>query len=224
MKENDVFYNKEFHEILNYCRQHNLFLGEGTPNANILIVGKECGFNKEKRDRLKKVEKSGCLESLKREILDISKDEANSNLKRLGNDYQNIGLPNLKKDIASHQTWRNYHRLVSLIDEVSKDQITNGGKDDWGFLDSCFITEISQIQLPYSKYLEDNEISDEIRRDSIAKRSKMLHKAFFRKFPIVIVAVGPHYISNGKHKYNFDIEWDFEVKFINTIHVKPILS
>lgn len=221
MKENDVFYNKEFHQILNYCRQHNLFLGEGTPNANILIIGKECGFNKEKRDRLKKVEKSGSLESLKKEILDISQEEAKSNLKRLDNDYQNIGLPNLKKEINSNPTWRNYHRLVSLINGVDKDQITKGGSNDWDFLDSCFITEVSQLQLPNSNYLKDKIKSDKIRRDSIAKRSKMFHKAFFRRFTIVIVAVGPDYIKKGKYKYDFDIEIDFDVKFINTIHVKP---
>lgn len=223
MKENDVFYNKEFHEILNYCRQENLFLGEGTPNADILIIGKECGFNKDKSDRLKKVKQSGSLESLKKEILDISQEEAKSNLKRLDNDYQNIGLPNLKKEINSNPTWRNYHRLVSLINGVDKDQITKGGSNDWDFLDSCFITELSQIQLPNSNYLK-GEISDKIRRDSIAKRSKMFHEAFFRRFPIVIVAVGPDYIDIGKYKYGFNIEWDFKVKYINTIHFKVEVS
>lgn len=224
MKEKDVFYNKEFHEVLNYCKQENLFLGEGTPNADILIVGKECGFNKEKRDRLKKVEESGCPESLKREILDISKEEVDSNLKRLSNDYLNEGLPKVKKEVNSNATWRNYHRLVSLINGVDKDQITKGGKDDWGFLDSCFITELSQLQLPNSSYLKSNGISDEIRKDSITKRSEMFHKAFFRRFPIVIVAVGPHYIDIEKYKYGFNIEWDFKVKYLNTIHFKVEVS
>lgn len=219
------FYNDEFFGILDYCRKENLFLGEGTPNADILIIGKECGFNKEKSDRLKKVKQIGCLESLKKEILDISKEEVKSNLDRLSDDYLNKGLPKLKEDIGSHPTWRNYHRLVSLINGVDKGQITKGGRNDWDFLDSCFITELSQIQLPNSNYLKKEIKSDKIRRDSIAKRSEMFHEAFFRRFPIVIVAVGPDYIKKGKYKYEFDIEREFKVEYDkNPIHFKVEVS
>lgn len=216
MKEKDVFYNKEFHEVLNYCKQENLFLGEGTPNADILIVGKECGLDAVKGKSLKAVKDKGTEEQVKEWILNNSQNEIKSNLDRLRDDYLNKGLPRLKKDIGYNATWSNYHRLVSLIKGVSDDQITKGGRNDWGFLDSCFITEVSQLQLPNSNYLKDKTKSD-----NIAKRSEMFRKPFFRRFPIVIVAVGPHYISNGKYKYNFDIERDFDVKFINTIHVKP---
>ena len=225
MIKRNGFYNDEFFNILEYCRKENLFLGEGTPNADILIIGKECGFNKKKSDRLKKVKQIGCLESLKKEILDISKEEVKSNLDRLSDDYLNKGLPKLKEDIGSNATWRNYHRLVSLIKGVSEDQITKGGRNDWGFLDSCFITELSQIQLPNSNYLEKEIKSDKIRSDSIAKRSKMFHHPFFRRFPIVIVAVGPNYINIGKHKYDFDIEREFKVEYDkNPIHFKVEVS
>ena len=184
-----------------------MFLGEGTPSADILIIGKECGFNSEKRKSLDDAPDK------EKWLLENSQEEAISNLDRLSNDYHNTGLPNLKADINSNQTWRNYHKLVSLIRGVNEDEITKGGKNDWGFLDHCFITEISQLQLPNSNYLKENDISDEIRKESVEKRAKLFQQPFFRKFPIVIIASGPDYLNIGKHGYDFDIEREFDVKY-----------
>ena len=80
------FYNDEFSEVMVYCRKENLFLGEGTPNADILIIGKECGLNSEKRKDLKVVEDKGNKEQIKEWILENSQEEAKSNLKRLDNE------------------------------------------------------------------------------------------------------------------------------------------
>ena len=207
MKEKEKFYNEEFNKALEYCKDNDLFLGEGTPNADILIIGKECGFDKKKRESLDDAPDK------EKWLLENSQEEANSNIERLSNNYQSIGLPNLKAQISSHATWRSYHKLVSLIKGVSKDEITKGGKNDWGFLDHCFITEISQLQLPNSNYLTENNISDDIRRESVEMRAKLFHQPFFRKFPIVIIASGPDYLNIGKHGYDFDIEREFNVKY-----------
>lgn len=43
MKDKKAFYNQEFSNVLEYCKNNYLFLGEGTPSADILIIGKECG-------------------------------------------------------------------------------------------------------------------------------------------------------------------------------------
>ena len=102
-----------------------------------------------------------------------------------------------------------YHKLVSLIKGVSKDEITKGGKNDWGFLDHCFITEMSQLQLPNSSFLKENDI----RKESVEKRAKLFQQPFFRRFPIVIIASGADYLNTGKYKYDFDIEREFDVEF-----------
>ncbi len=207
MKDKEAFYTRDFLNVLQYCKNNDLFLGEGTPNADILIIGKECGFNSDKSKSLEAATE-------KREwILNNSQKEAISNLNRLSNDYQNIGLPKLKEDIKSNATWRSYHKLVSLIMGKDKDKITKGGENDWGFLDHSFITEVSQLQLPNSSFLKENDISDDIRKENIEKRAKLFHQPFFRKFPIVIIASGPDYIKNGKHGYDFDIEREFRVEY-----------
>ena len=100
-----------------------------------------------------------------------------------------------------------------MIRGVSEDETTKGGKNDWGFLDHCFITEISQLQLPNSNYLKNNNISDDIRKESVEKRAKLFHQPFFRRFPIVIIASGPDYLNIGKYGYEFDIEREFDVEF-----------
>ncbi len=210
MKDKELFYNEEFSKALEYCKNNDLFLGEGTPNADILIIGKECGFDKKKRKSLDDAPNK------EKWLLENSEEEAISNINRLENDYQNnknTGLPKLKADIKSHATWRSYHRLVSLIKGVNKDEITKGGKNDWGFLDHCFITEVSQLQLPNSSYLKKNDISDDIRRKSVEKRAQLFQQPFFRRFPIVIIASGPDYLNIGKYGYDFDIEREFNVKY-----------
>ena len=207
MKDKESFYNEEFYKAIEYCKDNELFLGEGTSNADILIIGKECGLSDKKRKSLDVAPDKEIW------LLENSQEEANSNIERLSNNYQSIGLPNLKEQISSHATWRSYHKLVSLIRGVNKDEISKGGKNDWGFLDHCFITEISQLQLPKSNYLTENNISDDIRRESVEKRAKLFHQPFFRRFPIVIIAIGHEYLNIGKYKYDFDIEREFKVEF-----------
>ena len=37
--------NTDFQKVLEFCEKEKLFLGEGTPTAKILLIGKECGWN-----------------------------------------------------------------------------------------------------------------------------------------------------------------------------------
>lgn len=42
-----INYTSQFKEVLNQCKQNELFLGLGNPNAKILIIGKEAAIDKE---------------------------------------------------------------------------------------------------------------------------------------------------------------------------------
>lgn len=36
-------FQSDFIDILQYCEKHQLYLGEGNPNSQVLIIGKEIG-------------------------------------------------------------------------------------------------------------------------------------------------------------------------------------
>lgn len=217
MKDQNFLNTPDFLEVLEYCKDEKLYLGEGNPNAKILLIGKEAGFNRAEGPLLANAENK------KEWLLKFSQETALNNLDRLENDYHLNGLPQLKKDIGSNPTWRSYQRLVNLINGIEKKDIPKGGKGDWDFLDNSFISEINQIRLPKSNYLEENDISDSIRKESVEKRAKLFQQSFFRKFPIVIIATGPDYLDNsknGKYKYDFNIEREFNVKFKELITIQ----
>lgn len=198
MENNEINYTPEFYEALNHCKKNHLFFGEGTPTAEILIIGKECGFNTEKKARLSN--KEGV--DLENEILQISKEEADSNLYRLENKCP------LPKHVNYNPTWKNYQDLTNKIMGLNK--------SEWGsFLDDSFITEFSQVQLPYSNFLKEKGLTDRIRKESINKREALFSLPFFRSFPVVILACG-HYPTRDfvkDYNYKFDIEKTFKVKW-----------
>lgn len=72
-------------------------------------------------------------------------------------------------------------------------------------MDYSFITELSQIHLPYSN-TADEELKT-ARINSIDQRKELFKKDFFQNFPIVIMACG-HYPTK---EFNFDIEDIFDV-------------
>lgn len=214
MENMENIYSANFVEALEYCKQNNLYLGEGNPNAKILIIGKESGLNAEDRS---------CFQKSNSEfdwIVDFSKNTAKNNINSLKNNYLQNGLSKLKNDIPYNLTWSNYQRLVSLIYGIKEQDIPRGGKGNWEFLNKCFITELSQIRLPKSNYLGKKGIPDFIKRESIKERAKLFHLSFFRQFPIVIIASGPDYIDSGKYKYDFNIQRDFAIKYIKTVDLK----
>ncbi|GHT17883.1 hypothetical protein FACS189429_2990 [Bacteroidia bacterium] len=40
----------EFEKALKFCKDNNLYLGEGNPDAKILLVGKDPGFSREDKE------------------------------------------------------------------------------------------------------------------------------------------------------------------------------
>ncbi len=48
MEKKEISYSPEFKEALTKCNKEDLYLGEGNPNAKILIIGQECALNTER--------------------------------------------------------------------------------------------------------------------------------------------------------------------------------
>lgn len=183
----------DFHNVLEYCENNKLYIGEGNPNAKILLIGKEIGFG---------------IEKDKTPSLSKSDTENKDNLTYWRERYESNYLTGYLKDMKQcfkekpNRTWANYQKIVDKII----------GRTDtekrYDFLDYSFITELNQIHLPYS----NGNISEELktaRTNSVKQRKELFKKDFFQNFPIVIMACG-HYPTK---QFNFDIEAVFEVKW-----------
>lgn len=181
--------NTDLENILKYCNAEKLFFGEGTPTARILIIGKECGWNDYDMPN------SDTKENIELQAKNSTKH--NLNCWQNGDSH----LKQLKTDALAKwpnsPTWRNYQTLVQNIigKEIAK----------YDFLDHSFITELSQICLPNSNHLKNNELTIQ----SVKKRKLLFKQDFFQKFPIVIMACG-HYPKS----FDFDIEDVFDVKWV----------
>lgn len=116
---------------LEYCKEEELYLGEGTQTAKILFIGKEAGWN----------EKMGAP-SGKEKIEEQSRISTRHNIECW--QEHNGGLDRLKEDALKcwpkSPTWNNYQRIVEGIigKKIAK----------YDFLDYSFITELSQIPYP----------------------------------------------------------------------------
>lgn len=179
--------NTNLKNVLEYCNEEELFFGEGSPTSRILIIGKECGWHKDMPPA-----------DTKENIECQAKRSVAHNLNCWRDGYGR--LEQLKADALQEwpnsPTWRSYQVLVETIigKKIAK----------YDFLDYCFISELSQICLPTSTHLKNNDLTG----SSIEKRKSLFAKDFFQKFPIVIMACG-HYPKD----FNFDMEDIFNVKW-----------
>ncbi len=179
-----------------------LFIGEGNPNAKILIIGKEIGV---------------CNHLSFDDIVNHSLNDVKRNIKSWSS---SIGYPlnSIKSHVFVHgrnPTWTNYQKLISHI--IGRDL----GQNNYDFLDYCFMTEMNDVHIPYSGYgkMLDNisqKKLEALRLESFANRAKLFTMAFFQNFPVVIMACG-HYPT----KFAFDIEsifnvtWNSETKILS---------
>ena len=225
----------EFYRALTYCIDNQLYLGEGNPNAGILIVGKECAigdaeFGREigseygtgnddaQRYILKEKAVAGLnLDGWNRILREgvgteqieaqIGQKAAYSNryyplFPHLGQKYQQRRKGGAIGDEGTSPTWYFYQKLA---DKILGHPIRS--RDDLiDFHLGCFHTEMNQIPLPMSGLLPGK--LDYLRAGAIEKRKALFRQPFFRRFPVVILAVG-HYPRN----YSFDIEEIFDVDF-----------
>lgn len=209
-----ITYTSQFKEVLNQCKQNELFLGLGNPNAKILIIGKEAAIDKEKdprhyevevKNNVKDWEQNYELNKQLEEVLNWFEESAKQKYNPLfpyKGQKNKIESRNKNGEIirgngGTSKTWNNYQKITDIVynDNKTSDLIN--------FHEKVFISELNQESAKYS-YL----IAKETREDSINKRMSLFESNFFREFPITIVAVG-HYVRD----FNVNLEELFGVKF-----------
>lgn len=182
-------YSQQFKSVIEFCKKQDLlYLGTGTPNARILIIGKECAIDpKEFPEQYQR--------EIKNNIPDWEYNVANHVQQIEETGKYNPFYPYKGQKVTS-KTWNSYQKLVSLITRKPQGESID-------FHEDCFLSELNENTSKYS-----NEQVDILRKESIKKRGTLFKQDFFRSFPIVIMACG-HYSRD----YGFDIEDVFQVKW-----------
>lgn len=197
---------KQLLDDLNEMGKHP-FIGYGNPDARILIIGKECAIEDNRKEGdSKKSAKPNSSEDW-RKFIEPNFRHWLASFEGRGFGFRNGGEPydfesgnfhpinpsfklenkRQTKDIKIGRpsaTWYNYQRLIDKIRERKKSDIVN-------FFDDCFITELNDICRPNDNNLTKIE-RDEIRQHIQERFDWMRKTHFFKQFKVVILACGPY--------------------------------
>ena len=220
LKDLNYMYTEKFKQVVQYCKENNLFVGYGNPNGKVLVIGKEAAH-------IGKEETTENLEKKKEELFQ-------SNVSQWGHILSTNEVPNYdgerpishenplyaygnqfnKKDVrkegkpyngGTSSTYLNYEKLYEQL-------FLQGEKlERINFQKEFFITEFSDYPTKESYKNEDIEA---LRKQSIEERKPLFALPFFKEFPIVIVAAGDY-----PDLYHIDLEKTFDVIFKEEIKV-----
>ncbi|WP_101689419.1 hypothetical protein [Dysgonomonas massiliensis] len=208
-----IIFDSELKNALDYCRENELYFGEGNPNSKILIIGKEGTEDhlSKKQMATKNLSSWSNIIDNNRQINDILFLEDNALYPWKGQNFW-LGKHNKDKGKALHGTAPTWYYYQLLVDQLLNKPLKNE-TDHIDFHEYCFQSELSQINAKMSHLVpKDEEVS---RIQSIKEREKLFSLPFFDQFSIIIIACG-HYQRN----YKFDIENTFKVKWQGeTIHI-----
>jgi len=174
----------------NLNKPNPFYIGFGNPNSDILILGKEKGFEQDNKDQLTVESINNPYEWNNYIVNDFEfyKTKFNKNSKL----YLNAYYPYEGKMKSGH-TWTKYNSLIQKI-------YFNKTFENNGFLRHTFISELNHVPSKYSN----------IKKFNSPTRLIFLLNKFFRSFKITILACG-NYLSKK------DIEDIFEVEFCNDL-------
>ncbi len=150
------------------------YIGFGNPNSNIIIFGKEKGFDQNNYTQLFNESinnPSEWNEHINNNFI-LAKDDFHKYAK---NDYINVFYPYSHKPKGSGHTWNIYQRLINSINNKSN-EIPNE------FLFDCFISEINSNPSKLSKI---KNFKDEYRLNFLTNK-------FYQNFEIKILACGDY--------------------------------
>ncbi len=179
----DNFYENKKTEMPN-----PYYIGFGNPSSEILILGKEKGFDYEKN------KEQGFYESINnaKEWYEVVQNGISFNWnKKYGNGtyYNNCFVPYLEKIKKSGHTWNKYSKLIQKIYSAEN-------FDDNLFLKNCFISEINHNPTKIS----------EINRYDCKHRIDFLKHDFYKNFKITILACG-NYLQKNQIEEIFDVNF-----------------
>lgn len=197
-------YSKEFKDLIACTKDTEDFIGYGNPNAKILIIGKEEGFDIKKEEnniiynQASKGNWKGWEEvignpSITPDSIPVWKDSGKF-----------CPLYPWKGDDLPKGTWTNYQELINrLYPEADAGKMTT-------FHQYAFITEFNDLPSKTSKR-KDSKVQERITH----RCENVLNHPFYKSFPIVIAACG-HYVRD----YNINLEELFNQKHIEFKPVK----
>ena len=213
LKDLNYMYTEKFKQVVQYCKENNLFVGYGNPNGKVLVIGKEAAHvaKEDLADHLEK-KKEELLQSNVAQwehIYDGERPISDENpLYAYGNQFN-------KKDIrkegkpyngGTSDTYTKYEKLYEQL-------FLQGEKlKKINFQKEFFITELSDY--PTKESYNDKEI-EALRQQSIEERKSLFALPFFKDFPIVIVAAGDY-----PSRYQIDLEKTFDVVYKGEIEVR----
>lgn len=206
-----IVYSQEFKDFLEIAKKCNqTYVGNGNPNAPILIVANEPGVVNESiiKNDLEKNRERWEINSIKQQDLDSLENVFNHDKKVDWNKFnplwpykgQYCTQIRVKKEadciikvlnenkFPTSRSWIQYQKFVNLV--YGKSEEVKGQPLD--FFRHAFITDFSAV---YGKH--SNEISYKERLDSITQRLPLFASEFISHFPIIVVASG-HYIHDFK--------------------------
>jgi hypothetical protein len=214
-------YSLDFQNIVDYCKNNDLFIGFGNPNAKVLIIGKEQAYKSKALpgsiEFLKEIDENRHLENQRNQIgwaTNIA-DNIIPNWENMPTGFVNPlyswgsqrNLANRKKiDVNGNEVWNGgtshtYLKYQKLYQFLRKEERS----ENISFQQDFFLTELNDVATEYS--FSGKELTT-LRHTSIDNRKALFEKKFFRNFPIVIIAAGHYPIQ-----YGFKIEDIFKVKF-----------
>lgn len=205
-------YSDLFKEVVEFAVDNKMLVGTGSPNSDILLIGKESAIDREK-----------CADQFLREIERNAIDwQQNLSVNMTLNDVSSwFNHPHLYNPLypykgqlnkiesrdkenniirgkgGTSKTCFNYQKIADYVFR------NNEKSDSINFHEYSFSTELNQITGKYSK-----DVPKKLRIESINERVELLSKPFFRNFEISIVAVG-HYVRD----FDINLCKIFEVEF-----------
>ena len=223
LKDLNYMYTEKFKQVVQYCKENNLFVGYGNPNGKVLVIGKEAAH-------VAKEDLTEHLEKKKEELLQ-------SNVAQWEHILSSREVPNYdgERPISDENPLYAYGNQYNKRDNLNnkKGNPYNGGTSDTytkyeklyeqlflqgeklkkiNFQKEFFITELSDY--PTKESYNDKEV-EALRQQSIEERKPLFALPFFKDFPIVIVAAGDY-----PSRYQIDLEKTFDVVYKGEIEVR----
>ncbi len=163
------------------------FIGYGNPDADILIVGKECALKEDSSDWKKFYEKNfhQWKVSFGERGFSYKTGEEDKDYNFEDGYFHPIFpfYPQLNS-IKSSSTYYYYQRLYERIYKIEKSVFFN-------FFENCFITELNEHCRP-NNYKLDKSLRTETEKNIRERFDWMRRTNFFNKFRIVVLACGPY--------------------------------
>ncbi len=171
-------YPDSFRDLLkNFsCLGKHNYIGQGNPNAKILIIGKECSKSeKEMTENNFNDWRKNCAEDIT--IANLPDDVTSNPL---------FPFKFLRYRVKGNNspTWDGYQTMINMF-LPEKQKAKNG--DAYNFWRYCFITEISAYNLDKSYNGRFSNTAESI-EERISGKGILRHD-FFQQFPIIIFAI-----------------------------------